>query len=75
MVNQLFYTDTTNSAVDNAFLKINQQTNNRRHLLATCIHFIKCTVAYGEMVTGNRAVFLVRGAVTYCNYVASMVVQ
>jgi len=64
MVNQLFFTDTTNSAIDSAFLKINQQTNNRRHLLATSIHFIKCTVAYGKMVTGNRAVFLVKGAVT-----------
>jgi hypothetical protein len=31
MVNQLFFTDTTNSAVDIAFLKINQQRNNRRH--------------------------------------------
>jgi len=47
MVNELFFTDTTNSAVDIAFLKINQQTNNRRHLLATFIHFIKCAVAYG----------------------------
>jgi hypothetical protein len=34
MVNQLFFTDTTNSAIDSAFLKINQQMNNRRHLLA-----------------------------------------
>jgi len=34
MVNQLFFTDITNSAIDIAFLKINQQTNKQQKAFA-----------------------------------------